>query len=228
MTGTLYFVATPIGNLSDITLRAKAVLDEVSIVACEDTRVAGKLLKAYDLSKRLLSVHEHSNQSRLDEIVRELKNGKSVAFISDAGTPALNDPGGKLAALAYSEGIPISPIPGVSALTAAISVCGFPMDDFHYSGFVPSKKGRAGFFKHVAESTHAEIFFESTHRIKKTLESLQSALEPTRPIFVGRELTKLHETLYRGSVDDVLKKLEDTSSRGEFTIIVAPKNFTIK
>lgn len=224
MPGTLYFVATPIGNLKDLTFRAKEILDSVSLVVCEDTRVTGKLLKAYEISKPLLSLHEHSASSRLDEVMKKLRAGENAAYVSDAGTPGVNDPGGKLAELALAAGIKVEPIPGASALTAAISVCGFPMDEFAYHGFVPHKKGRETLFKLIAASPAPSVFFESTHRIEKTLESLAKILEPQRLIFVGRELTKLHETLYRGTCAEVFQRLKETSQKGEFVVIVGPGN----
>ncbi|MFA4954663.1 MAG: 16S rRNA (cytidine(1402)-2'-O)-methyltransferase [Patescibacteria group bacterium] len=223
MPGILYFVATPIGNLKDMTVRAKEILDACSLVACEDTRVTGKLLKAYGISKPLVSLHEHSDAAKLKEIVKKIEAGANVAYASDAGTPGVNDPGGKLAALAFDVGIKIEPIPGASALTAAISVCAFPMDEFAYHGFVPHKKGRETLFKLIAASSAPSVFFESTHRIEKTLEALSKVLDPQRLIFVGRELTKLHETLYRGTCSEVLDRLRQTSQKGEFVVIVGPE-----
>jgi 16S rRNA (cytidine1402-2'-O)-methyltransferase len=226
MYGNLYIVATPIGNLSDITIRAKETLEKVDLIVCEDTRVTSKLLSAYGISKPLRSIHEHSTDTALDRLIDELKHGKNLSYVSDAGTPGVNDPGGKFVSFALGQGISVIPIPGPSALTTAISVCGFPMDEFAYDGFVPQKKGRETFFKLVSERTSASVFFESTHRILKTISLLSQNLESNRMLFIGRELTKIHETLYRGTIDDVKRKLEDTSHKGEFVIIVAPKKFS--
>lgn len=230
MPGTLYIVATPIGNLEDITLRAKRVLSEVDLIVCEDTRVTSKLLAKIEVSKPLKSLHQHSDEHRASFVVQEVLDGKNVAYVSDAGTPGVNDPGGKLVQIAVEAGIPISPIPGPSALTTAISVCGFPMEHFTYLGFIPHKKGRRTFFKDVAARKEAVIFFESTHRLIKTLESLATTLDPStqlgtgaeRMIFVGRELTKMHETLYRGAAAEVLAQVKATSDKGEAVVIVAP------
>ena len=149
--------------------------------------------------------------------------GKSVAYVSDAGTPGVNDPGGKLVAECFEKGIRVEPIPGPSALTAAISASGFPMDEFRYVGFIPHKKGRKKLFEEMAERKMPTIFFESTHRIQKTLEHLSQILKNTRRVFIGRELTKMHETLYRGSIDEVRKQLQATSTKGEFVLIVGPE-----
>lgn len=222
MPGTLYLVATPIGNLEDMTLRGLRVLKEAEVIVCEDTRVTSKLLAHFEIKKPLLSLHEHSKGDQVARIVGEIGRGKNVAYVSDAGTPGVNDPGGKLAAAALEAGIKTVPIPGPSALTAAISVCGFPMDDFVYAGFVPHKKGRQTFFKTVAEREMPTVFFESTHRIEKTLASLSEVLSGGRLVFIGRELTKLHETLYRGTIDEVANQIQAGSSKGEFVIIIGP------
>lgn len=222
MSGTLFVVATPIGNLEDMTLRALRILKEVDALACEDTRVTGKLLAHYEFKKPLIALHEHSTGGAIDRLVRDIGAGKNVAYVSDAGTPGVNDPGGKLVQAAFEAGIKVVTIPGVSALTAAISVCGFAMDDFHYAGFVPHKKGRQTFWKEVSEREIPTIFFESTHRIGKALDEMAVALSSDRKIFIGRELTKMHETLYRGTIDEVAKSIQATSSKGEFVVIVGP------
>ncbi len=220
MSGSLRVVATPIGNLEDLTLRALRTLKEVDAIACEDTRVTSKLLARYEIQKPLMAIHEHSTERSIERLVSELRAGKSIAYVSDAGTPGVNDPGGKLVEACIKAGIHVEPIPGVSALTTAISVCGFAMDDFVYAGFVPHKKGRQTFFAEVQAREIPTVFFESTHRIVKTLEALALVLAKDRQIFVGRELTKMHETMYRGTVDEVIKQLQATSSKGEFVLIV--------
>ena len=223
MPGKLSIVATPIGNLKDVTHRAVETLAECQLVVCEDTRVTSKLLAAYKIAKPLWALHEHSKSGQIEKVIGEIRRGKHVAYVSDAGTPGVNDPGGKLVEAAYDAGVAVEPIPGPSALTAAISVCGFPMDEFSYLGFAPHKKGRATFFKSVAENPHPTLFFESTHRIQKAIGELETALDPRRLIFIGREMTKLHETLYRGTISEVSARLGDTSTKGEFVIIVGPK-----
>ena len=220
MQGTLYIVATPIGNLEDITLRAVRTLKEVAAIACEDTRVTRNLLKHFDIHVPTVALHEHSGTSALDRLMGQLKEGKDIAYVSDAGTPGVNDPGGKLVQLAFEHRLAVVPIPGASALSAAISVCGFAMDDFTYLGFVPHKKGRETFFKEVAARETPSVFFESTHRMEKTMDALAMHLDPKRRIFIGRELTKMHETLYRGTVDEVRAALQATSWKGEFVVII--------
>jgi 16S rRNA (cytidine1402-2'-O)-methyltransferase len=223
MPGKLSIVATPIGNLEDVTLRALKTLKECDEIACEDTRVTGKLMSLLEMKKPLSSLHEHSTDSAILRILKSIREGSHIVYVCDAGTPGVNDPGGKLVQAAFEAGIPVEPIPGVSAMTTAISVCGFPMDDFVYSGFVPHKKGRETFFAEVSERKVCTIFFESTHRIDKCIESLKKHLDPTRNIFVGRELTKMHETLYRGTAETVQVALKATSTKGEFVLIVGPK-----
>lgn len=222
MSGTLYSVATPIGNLEDMSYRAVRVLSEVEAIVCEDTRVTAKLLQAYSLKKPLLSLHAHTDERTIGRIIERLRRGESLAYVSDAGTPGVNDPGGKLMAEAQRQGVCVVPIPGASALTAAISVCGFPMEEFTYLGFVPHKKGRATFFEGLAARSIASIFLESTHRVEKTMQNLLNVLPAERLLFCGRELTKQFETLYRGRVEEVLKQLLETSTKGEFIFIVAP------
>lgn len=223
MPGTLSIVATPIGNLKDITLRALDILTSCDLVACEDTRVTSRLLAAHGISKPLFSLHEHSDPGKIANLIARMRKGAHVAYATDAGTPGMNDPGGKLVAAAFDAGIRVEPIPGPSALTAAISVCGFPMDEFAYLGFVPHKKGRETFFRRVAELATPCVFLESTHRIGKTLDALESCLDLRRTLFVGRELSKLHETLYRGPIKVVNTHLRETSLKGEFIVIVGPK-----
>ncbi|MCA9389372.1 MAG: 16S rRNA (cytidine(1402)-2'-O)-methyltransferase [Candidatus Magasanikbacteria bacterium] len=221
MSGLLYVMATPIGNLEDITLRALRVLKEADVIACEDTRVSKVLLNAYELKKDCLSLHQHSSMQKVGLLLDRVEKGEQAVYISDAGTPGMNDPGGKLVEAAFERGITVVPIPGASALTTAISACGFAMDEFHYVGFLPHKKGRQTLIKAIAERKAPTIFLESTHRIEKALVSLQEVLDEKRLIFVGRELTKKFETLYRGTVSEVIASLKETSLKGEFTIIVS-------
>lgn len=221
MSGILYIMATPIGNLEDITLRALRLLQEADVVVCEDTRVSKVLLDHYELKKERISLHQHTSMEKVDHVLDRVEKGEMVVYISDAGTPGMNDPGGKLVEAAFERGLTVSPIPGPSALTAAISVCGFAMDSFRYIGFLPHKKGRQTLIQEIAERKEPTIFLESTHRVAKALTSLQESLHEDRQVFVGRELTKKFETLYRGSVSEVIAALNDTSFKGEFIIIVS-------
>lgn len=217
--GTLYIVATPIGNLQDLSARAQQVLSEVDLILSEDTRVSAKLLGAFDLKTARESVHQHTDEMKLQAIVDKIKAGQSMAFVSDAGTPGVSDPGGKLVALAVDHQIDVVPIPGPSAVTTILSICGFPVDRFTFLGFPPHKKGRAKFFDEIRQIEHAVVIFESKHRIEKAL----AELPPDRLIVVGRELTKLNETIYRGSASEISEALEKTSQKGEFVIAIAPK-----
>ena len=180
--GTLYIVATPIGNLGDITLRALETLKIVDAVLCEDTRVTGKLLARYEIQKSMVSCHEHTDDAKLAHIVERLKNGESLAFASDAGTPGLSDPGNKLVSLALASEIPVVPIPGVSALATIVSVAGIDMREFVFLGFPPHKKGRETFFKKVAVTEYPVMYYESPHRVIKNLDLLESLLKNSPPI----------------------------------------------
>lgn len=219
-TGQLFIVATPIGNLGDISARAKQVLSTVDLVLCEDTRVTSKLMAALEIRPSLQSFHEHTDQLRRKQLVDELVAGKKLALVTDAGTPAISDPGGALVADAVAAGVTVTPIPGPSAVIAALSISGLPFDRFTFVGFPPHKKGRQTFFKELGEIDHVIVMYESPHRIIKTLESLK---ELGRPLVVCRELTKLHETIYRGTAEKVMKQIEATSSKGEFVIVIASK-----
>ncbi len=222
MAGTLYMVATPIGNLGDVSARVQEVLRSVSLVACEDTRVTAKLLAHFDISKPLAALHHHSPERIVRGLVERLAAGEDIAYASDAGTPGLADPGGKLVESAVSAGITVVPVPGPSAVTAVLSVAGLPANQYIFLGYPPHKKGRQAFFREASECSHAVVFFESTHRIIKTLTELGRAIGE-RKLVVGRELTKLHETVYRGSEAEIRAQLEQTSTKGEFVIVVAPK-----
>lgn len=220
--GTLSVVATPLGNLGDITERAVATLRASDVICCEDTRVTAKLLAAYHIRTTLVSLHEHTDDATIARVVGMLHDGKQVSYVSDAGTPGVSDPGGKLVAAAVSAGHRVIPIPGPSAMTAALSVCGFPTEPFTFVGFPPHKKGRKSFFDDIAARDEAIVLYESTHRIMKTLGELPQG----RVAFVGRELTKLHETHYRGTVRDIVAQLETTSTKGEFVIVLAPASWS--
>lgn len=226
MPGLIYIAGTPIGNLKDLTFRVKEALEQADFIICEDTRVTSKLLAGLGVRKTLKAWHQRSNDAQLGKLLDEIAQGKTAVYVSDAGTPGVNDPGGKMVAEAIKAGIEVVPLPGPSALTAAISVCGFPMERFVYLGFAPHKKGRQTYFREISEREEAVVFFESTHRLMKALESLAEALGEERQVFVGRELTKMHETLYRGNAKDVMEAIKATSDKGEAVILVAPKKFT--
>lgn len=208
----LYIVATPIGNLQDITFRAVETLKRVDLILCEDTRVTQKLLSHYEIKTPTLSYHQHSKLNKIEYILDLLKQGKNLALVSDAGTPGISDPGNKLIA----EFTQVQPVPGPSALTAVASIAGFPMDRFLFLGFPPIKNKRKKFFEEVATSRYPVIFYESPYRIIKTLNEI----EPLRDIVVGRELTKKFETVYRGKAKDVLNQLTKEEIRGEFVVII--------
>lgn len=219
--GKLYVVGTPIGNLSDISERGLETLKSVDLIACEDTRVTKKLLSAYSIDTPTISYHQHSTDEKGQQIVNKLIDGISVALVTDAGTPGISDPGGKLVEAAIKSNIEVTPIPGASALAAALSVSGFPTDKFIFLGFPPNKKGRQTYFELIKNTDQTVALYESKHRILKTLEQLPQ----DRPLVVGRELTKMHEHIYRGSAQQVIKQLNQTSTKGEFVIVVAPKSY---
>jgi 16S rRNA (cytidine1402-2'-O)-methyltransferase len=217
----LYVVATPIGNLEDITLRALKVLKSVQLVAAEDTRRTGILLRHFDIGVPIISVHEHNERTRVEKIAGRLAKGESVALVTDAGTPSVSDPGAALVAAIRTAGFRIEPIPGASAVAAAISAAGINSDGFTFLGFPPIRgKDRKKWFSAATEATkdRAVVFFEAPHRLRKTLEEL--AVSVNRPIFVARELTKLYEELLWGSPNDLLARFDNP--HGEFTLIIPP------
>lgn len=224
--GILSIVATPIGNLGDITLRALETLKNADAIACEDTRVTSKLLARYDIKKPLLVYHARSGRLAADRVLAQLGEGKRVALVTDAGTPGISDPGSELVALVrerLGEHVRIEAIPGPSALTAAVSIAGLPTASFLFLGFLPHKKGRQTLFKEIAREERAVVFYESPHRILKTLASLAEALPEGRRVALCRELTKIHEETLEGSAAELSEKLEKAgAARGEFVVIVAP------
>jgi 16S rRNA (cytidine1402-2'-O)-methyltransferase len=227
MQGTLSVVATPIGNLADITLRALDTLKQADVIACEDTRVTAKLLARYEIQKPLLIFHAQSGRHATTRIMQLLAEGKRVALVTDAGTPGVSDPGNELVRSVRDvlrDEVIIEAIPGPTALTAALSIAGMPTHEFTFLGFLPHKKGRQTRFKEIAESERAIVFYESPHRILKALQSLTEVLEETRKISVLRELTKMHESVVEGTAQEVATYFEEHSGevRGEFVVIVAP------
>ncbi|MDP2641437.1 MAG: 16S rRNA (cytidine(1402)-2'-O)-methyltransferase [Candidatus Yanofskybacteria bacterium] len=222
MIGTLFVVATPIGNLEDITIRALRVLKEVDLVLCEDTRVTRKLLSRYEISVPTMSYHQHSGEAAQNRIFEMLQEEKNIALVCDSGTPGISDPGNELISFLarHDPDIPVVPIPGPAALSALASIAGTYMSQFLFLGFPPHKKGRKKFFQQVASSPYPVLFYESPHRILKSLRELKEAL-PHASLVVGRELTKQFETVYRGTIDEVEEKLQKDKVRGEFTVLVA-------
>jgi 16S rRNA (cytidine1402-2'-O)-methyltransferase len=235
---SIYIVATPIGNLKDITLRSLEILKKVDLILCEDTRTSKKLLASYGIKTPVMSYHQHSQLNKIEFILNALKQGKNLALVSDAGTPGISDPGNELIDKIIKEDttriVKISPIPGVSALSAAASICGFPMDRFTFMGFPPAKKKRQKFFEQIAVSKYPVIFYESPYRILKTLEQLGTVINDNSKennpdssysqaftqIVVCRELTKKFETIYRGDINEVIKELKQKKPKGEFAVVV--------
>lgn len=219
--GKLSLVATPIGNLEDITLRAIRTLKECDYVLCEDTRVTGKLLHHYEISAKMHRYDAHTSESAHAQILSDLLEGKHIALVSDAGTPGISDPGVLLIKRAREAGALIEAIPGPSAVTTAVSLAGIAGNQFSFLGFIPHKKGRETFFKSLTTFPHPTVFFESTHRILKTLESLQKEY-PEAIVYIGRELTKMHEEMLIGTATEILATLTENPVRqkGEFVVIV--------
>jgi len=225
---TLWVVATPIGNLQDMTLRAIATLKEADAILCEDTRVTAKLLAHFEIAKPLIAYHQHSSEAVVARIAGMLNEGRNLALVSDAGTPGINDPGGRLIQdlLAAVEDLAVVPVVGANAAIAALSVSGLPADRFAYWGFVPHKKGRETFFRELASFPDTVVFYEAKFRIAKALTQLAGALEtagtPDRQVVVARELTKKFETIYRGTAPQVAAALLADSTLGEFVVVVGP------
>jgi 16S rRNA (cytidine1402-2'-O)-methyltransferase len=218
--GTLYVVATPIGNLEDITLRALRILrEQATAIACEDTRQTRKLLARFNINKPLISYHEHNEVSRSAEIVELLKRGESVALLSDAGTPLISDPGYRIVNAAVQSGIPVVPIPGASAMLAALSASGLPTNEFCFIGFLPNKPGaRKAKLREIAGAGATVIAYESPHRILETLRDIEETLGSSQ-IVLARELTKVHEQFLRGTAVELLPAV---NPKGEMTIIISP------
>ena len=221
-TGILSVVATPIGNMEDITLRALRVLSECDYILCEDTRVTGKLLARHEIKTRMKRYDAHTSDRVHAEILSDLEDGKHLALVSDAGTPGVSDPGVLLVQSARKADVRIDAIPGASAVTAAFSIAGITGNQFAFLGFVPQKKGRKTFFERLPSFDNPVIFFESTHRIMKTLESL-SDTSPEANVHVGRELTKMHEEMIVGTAEEILHILEaePVRQKGEFVLIIS-------
>ena len=220
MTGTLYIVATPIGNLEDITLRAIRVLKEVDLIACEDTRHTRKLLAHYQISKPTVSYHEHNERERAAELVKRLEAGQSIALVSDAGTPLISDPGFRIVREAIAHGVRVVAVPGPSALIAALSASGLATTEFIFAGFLPARQtARRSRFAELAEVNATLIFYEAPHRIEAAIEDAREVLGD-RECVVARELTKLHESFVRGSLSEIA--LPESEARGEIVFLIGP------
>src|SRR5215467_6456135 len=221
VSGTLYLVATPIGNLEDITLRALRILREVDLIACEDTRQTRKLLDHYGIATASVSYHEHNEAARAEELVRKLEGGATIAQVSDAGMPGISDPGYRLIRLAIEKGIPVVPVPGPSAVIAALVGSGLPADAFEFHGFLPPKSGqRRTALESFRPSRHTIVVYEAPHRIRETLEDIVAVLGAGRPVVLARELTKIHEEFIRGTAKEVLQRLQDRETKGEITLLI--------
>ena len=220
---SLYLVATPIGNLEDITLRALRILKEVDLIACEDTRQTQKLLSHYGIQTRTVSYHEHNEMTKAAELVVDLEGGAKIALVTDAGMPGISDPGFRLITLAIRHHVPVVPIPGASAFLAALVASGLPTDSFRFSGFLPAKSGqRRKLLESVRDSERTQVFYEAPHRLLETLGEVVEVMGADRHVVVAREVTKLHEEFLRGRAADVLNQLKQRGEvKGEITLLIA-------
>ncbi len=218
----LYLVATPIGNLEDITLRALRVLKETDLIACEDTRQTQKLLNHYGVATRTISYHEHNEMTRAPELVLELERGARVALVTDAGMPGISDPGFRLISLAIRHHMPVVPIPGPAAFLAALVASGLPTDSFRFSGFLPAKRGqRRQMLESIKDSPRTQVFYEAPHRVKQAVEDIVEVLGEGRHIVIAREVTKIHEEFLRGRAAEVLETLKARGEiKGEVTLLI--------
>jgi 16S rRNA (cytidine1402-2'-O)-methyltransferase len=223
MTGSIYIVSTPIGNLKDITLRAIEILKETDFIVCEDTRVTSVLLKNYSIQKELVSMNAQTETKKISYIIERIINEENCALVSDAGTPLISDPGNRLISEAIKNNIKVIPVPGASSLLTALTIIGVPTDSFLFEGFLPNKKGRQKKLKELSLEKSTIVLFESTYRIEKLLNELKEYM-PGRFIVVCRELTKKFEDTWRGTPKEILVSLPGKVHKGEFTVIITPKN----
>lgn len=221
--GKLYLVPTPIGNLEDMTLRAIRVLKEVDLILAEDTRTSGKLLQHFEIATQMQSHHMHNEHKTLERIIKRLQAGESIALISDAGTPAISDPGFLLTRACLEHHIEVECLPGATAFVPALVNSGLPNDKFVFEGFLPVKKGRQTRLKVLAEETRTIIFYESPHKLLKTLAQFVAHFGADRPVSVSRELTKLYEETVRGTAEEVLHYYTDKPPKGEIVVVVGGK-----
>ena len=219
----LYLVPTPIGNLEDMTFRAVKVLKEVDLILAEDTRTSGKLLKHFEISTQMMSHHMHNEHKMVNRLVERIKGGENIALISDAGTPAISDPGFLLTRACLENGVEIECLPGATAFVPALVNSGLPNDKFVFEGFLPVKKGRQTRLTFLAEESRTMIFYESHHKLVKTLTNFAEYFGEDRPISVSRELTKLYEETIRGTVSEVLEHFTKKDPKGEFVVVVGGK-----
>ncbi|MDN5363707.1 MAG: rRNA (cytidine1402-2-O)-methyltransferase [Eubacteriales bacterium] len=221
MSGVLYVCATPIGNLEDITLRVLRILREVDLIAAEDTRHTRKLLHHYDIHRPLTSYHEHNRRQKGEQLLRELMTGKKIALVTDAGTPAISDPGWDLVQMAIAAGIQVVPLPGPSALVTALVVSGLPTERFVFEGFLPREgKERRQRLQALAEEERTIVLYEAPHRLRRTVADLLTVLGEARPVALARELTKIHEEVWRGTLVELQARLEQEEVRGEIVLVV--------
>lgn len=226
--GHLYVVATPIGNLADLTDRARALLGAVDLVACEDTRTTGALLSRLGLRRELTPYHEHNETEAAERLADLVAAGKSVAVVSDAGTPALSDPGFRVVRACRRRSLPVVPVPGPCAITSALCASGLPTNGFLYAGFLPPKSAaRITFLQKYREFEYTLVLFESCHRIDKFSAEIVAHLGPDRVVAIAKELTKLHETFWVGAAADVDARLRRASLKGEFVVVIAPTGFQL-
>lgn len=218
--GTLYLVPTPVGNLEDITFRALKVLKEADLILAEDTRTSGILLKHFEIKNAMLSYHKFNEHQTVDRVVERLKGGETVAVVSDAGTPGISDPGFLVAREAIKAGVEVITLPGATAFVPALVSSGLPCDKFCFEGFLPQKKGRQTRLNALVEESRTMIFYESPHRIVKTLEQFKEVFGFDRPVSVCREISKIHEESVRGTVEEVLEHFKKNEPRGEFVIVL--------
>lgn len=219
MSGILYLVATPIGNLEDISQRALNILSSIDFILCEDTRESGKLLNHYGIKKQLISFHSYSEDEKIPFVIQELKNGKSAALISDSGTPCISDPGSKLVRACIEHEIDVKPIPGPNSIIAALVLSGFEITSFYFEGFLPQKKGRRKLIEEISKRKEMTVFFESPYRIQRLLHEMNE-LCPDREIALCRELTKKFEEVIRGRVSSLVKNMNNLKLKGEFVVVV--------
>lgn len=226
--GTLYVVATPIGNLADLTERAASILGSVEVVACEDTRTTRVLLKKLGASPELVAHHEHNERRTASRLADRLAGGASIALVTDAGTPALSDPGFRVVRECRRRGLPVVPVPGPSALLALLATAGLPTNAFFYAGFLPPRSAaRRSFLEQHRHHPHTVALYESCHRIAAFVDEIGELLGPERVIAVGKELTKRHETIFVGPANAVRDQLAGVAVKGEFTVLIAPEDFTL-
>lgn len=226
--GHLYVVATPIGNLSDISERARLILSTVDLVACEDTRSTGALLTRLGLHRPLMPYHDHNEIAAAEQLVARLREGKSIAVVSDAGTPAISDPGFRVVRACRRAALPVVPIPGACAVAAALSASGLPSDGFLFVGFLPAKtSARTAFLEKYRDFDYTLVLYESCHRIDKFATEILTVLGPQRVVCVAKEVTKLHETFLVGAAGEVVERMTRLSLKGEFVVLIAPAGFEL-